>query len=223
MTLVNIMLKSSNKTLVKMESPWLWFLLVIPVTIAIMVYQYPEHATNHHHGTVISQPTDKHFAAMRPASPAASGQATASRDGSGATRALQMHAIPTVITTGSAPLSADHQQTPAVDRRRTDSESTPVQGSSISVAGNVNPGGEEGGAGPSVELSSNEPAGPPINADLVSILEENPYLPVADEEYVEPMLADGSTSSPCPEVLFRGGNDYVMLRLAQMGCEIPGG
>lgn len=36
-----------------------------------------------------------------------------------------------------------------------------------------------------------------LNADLASILDENPYLPTAED-------------------------DYAILRLTQMGCDIPG-
>ncbi len=218
------MLKSGNKTLVDMESPRFWFLLVIPVTVAFMAYQYPNHTTNIHPENSISQPTDQRVGAM-PTAAAESlpiRQAAASRDGGADAVPVPPRTVPEGMTTGPAPLPAEGQ-TAAVNRRLPDDRSTHVQGSSITATGGVNPGDDAPGTDSSAELTSEGLSEPPANADLASILEQNPYLPVAGEDSIDPTLADSSSTPPCPQVLFRGGNDYAVNRLALMGCEIPGG
>lgn len=221
------MLKSGTKLLVDTGSPWFWLLLVIPATALVMAYQYPEHMTNLHAGRPISQPIDKRFAVMHTAAIQAPGQAPLIRQASVSRAPVNdpgtapSHTVAADIEADPAPLPAE-EPTTAADHQGPATRRTAVQGSSKSLTGGVNLGGDAKGTASSAALSTPDLAGPPAAANLKSILDENPYLPVVDEDAVDPAMVDGSVSSPCPEVLFRGGNAYAILRLSQMGCEIPG-
>jgi hypothetical protein len=217
--------RSGNKKIPDMESPGFWFLLVIPATIAIMAYQYRENPPVQHSGTLVSQPSVMRFDTTPAASPPAFGdprtirRAGASGNDGGNAGKPPAHTEPVINTDVPAPSISDRSM-PTDPPGHPEARTTTGQGSSIDIAAGSGVKGTEGEAAGVLSSRAATDQGP--NADLVSILDENPYLPVVEEDYLEPGIADNTISSMCPETLFRGGNDYAILRLTLMGCDIPG-
>ena len=63
--------------------------------------------------------------------------------------------------------------------------------------------------------------GHPAGADAAA--NDNPCLPDASTDGNDYSAAQATPAPEGPGVPFRDGNAYARLRLALMGCEIPGG
>ena len=212
-----------------MDSPWVWFLLLLPVTATMLAYQYFELPVKRHHEMTSERPNVARGAARRvesddgflPPPPQGVWQVRTARYDDRTLAARPAHRIPDDKTVGSAvgtvetPLAATAQ--PELDSRIA---TTPEFGSRVAATPdaptNLPVGTRRDAATLEIELqqSATEADKDTVDTELASILEENPYLPTVNTD----------TSPPCPEVLFRGGNEYARLRLAQMAaCAGPTG
>lgn len=230
---------SLDRFLLITESPLLWLVLVIPATAGLLALQYPDHGIPRsvpgHASTVTAAPgrtrTDSVVvAAVTQTIHAVSATTSLSRSSqvpareTGVARDVERKITPVQAVTTPSVTSENSLTTPALahmDRSTRADYGTSKPGEARIVAVLASAGKEPPST--STIASDEDLSGPPVAAGSDTAYKDNPYLPVADDAAPPPVVAGSGTAPECPKVLFAGGNSFARLRLALMGCPIPGG
>lgn len=208
-----------------LESPFFWLLLIVPATSSILALQYAVQAratppastgviaTIHHHPvtttagvrtgmTVAAKSHDTPPGAVMPDRQAAAIAQNRSRGSHQTVASGELKGAPSILPSrGQVPTTV---RGPADDGHYPDIPAMPATTATPAVTADTS-------------------AVTRLTTGTGTALLDNPYLPDASSDKYDHAPAQGATTPDCPSALFRGGNAYARLRLALLGCTLPGG